>query len=235
MTQHIGIVGCSAEGAALCYRTICTEGAKLLGPHAHPEVSMNTPSLADYVARVERGDLQGVSEMMLASAHKLAKIGADFLICPDNTIHAALPLVEPRSPLPWLHIAEVVVAEAVNRGFRRLALSGTRWLVDSDVYPEKLTARGLEFLRPDPAERDEINRIIMEELVTGTFKPEAIATFQRVTDRLKLAGCDAMILGCTELPLIIDDRNSSLPTLDSTRLLARAALLRAVRADQSTG
>ena len=235
MTQHIGIVGCSAEGAALCYRTICTEGAKFLGPHAHPEVSMNTPSFSDYVARVERGDLQGVGEMMLASAHKLAKIGADFLICPDNTIHAALPLVEPRSPLPWLHIAEVVVAEAVNRGFRRLALTGTRWLVDSDVYPEKLTARGLEFLRPDPAERDEINRIIMEELVTGTFKPEAIATFQRVTDRLKLAGCDAMILGCTELPLIIDDRNSSLPTLDSTRLLARAALRRAVHANQSTG
>ncbi len=235
MTLHIGIVGCSAEGAALCYRTICTEGAKLLGRHAHPEVSMNTPSLADYVACLDRGDLQGVGELMLASAHKLAKIGADFLICPDNTIHEALPLVEPRSPLPWLHIAEVVVAEAVDRGFRTLALSGTRWLVDSEIYPEKLTARGLTFLRPDPPERDEINRIIMEELVDGTFKPEAIAYVQRVTDRLKRAGCDAMILGCTELPLIIDDTKSSLPTLDSTRLLARAALRRAIRADPSTG
>jgi len=235
VTLHIGIVGCSAEGAALCYRTICTEGAKLLGRHAHPEVSMNTPSLADYVACLDRGDLQGVGELMLASAHKLAKIGADFLICPDNTIHEALPLVEPRSPLPWLHIAEVVVAEAVDRGFRTLALSGTRWLVDSEIYPEKLTARGLTFLRPDPPERDEINRIIMEELVDGTFKPEAIAYVQRVTDRLKRAGCDAMILGCTELPLIIDDTKSSLPTLDSTRLLARAALRRAIRADPSTG
>jgi aspartate racemase len=225
MTQHIGIVACSAEGAALCYRTICTEGAKLLGPHGHPEVSMNTPSLSDYVA------------LMLASAHKLAKVGADFLICPDNTIHQALPQVEPRSPLPWLHIAEVVAAEAADRGFRRLALTGTRWLVDSEVYPEKLAARGLEFLRPGPAERDEINRIIMEELVYGTFKPEAIAYFQNVTvtDRLKRAGCDAMILGCTELPLIIDDTKSSLPTLDSTRLLARAALRRAVQADSSTG
>ncbi len=231
MTQHIGIVGCSAEGAALCYLTICSEGAKLLGPHAHPEVSMNTPSLSDYVAHIDRGDLQGIGEMMLASAHKLAKVGADFLICPDNTIHAALPLVELRSPLPWLHIAEVVVAEAVDRGFRRLALTGTRWLVDSEIYPEKLTARGLAFLRPDPAERDEINRIIMEELVNGTFKPEAIAYVQAVTDRLKRAGCDAMILGCTEFPLIIDDTKSSLPTLDSTRLLAQAALRRAVHAD----
>ncbi len=235
MTQHIGIVACSAEGAALCYRTICVEGAKLLGPHAHPEVSINTPSLADYVARLDRGDLPGVAELMLASAHKLANIGADFLICPDNTMHVAFGHVEPRSPLPWLHIAEVVAAEAVDRGFRRLALTGTRWLVDSDVYPEKLTARGLEFLRPDPAERDEINRIIMDELVAGTFKPEAIAYFQNVTDRMKRAGCDAMILGCTEFPLMIDDTNSSLPTLDSTRLLARAALHRAVRADQTTG
>ncbi len=235
MTQHIGIVGCSAEGAALCYRTICTEGAELLGPHAHPEVSMHTSSLADYVACIDRGDLAGMADLMLASAHKLAKIGADFLICPDNTIHEAFPHVEPRSPLPWLHIAEVVAAEAVDRGFRRLALTGTRRLVDSEVYPEKLAARGLEFLRPDSAERDEINRIIMEELIYGTFKPEAIAYFQNVTDRLKLAGCDAMILGCTEFPLIIDDTKSSLPTLDSTRLLARAALRRAARADSSTG
>ncbi len=231
MTQHIGIVGCSAEGASLCYRTICVEGANLLGPHAHPEVSMHTPSLADYVACLVRGDLAGIGELMLASAHKLANIGANFLICPDNTIHQAFAYVAPRSPLPWLHIAEVVAAEAVDRGFRRLALTGTRSLVDSEVYPEKLAARGLEFLRPDPAERDEINRIIMEELVYGTFKPEAIAYFQNVTDRLKLAGCDAMILGCTEFPLIIDDTKSSLPTLDSTRLLARAALRRAVHAD----
>ena len=235
MTQHIGIVACSAEGAALCYRTICTEGARLLGPHAHPEVTMNTPSLADYVACLDRDDLQGVGALMLASAHKLANVGADFLICPDNTIHAAFPHVEPSSPLPWLHIAEVVAAEAVDRGFRRLALTGTRWLVDSGVYPEKLAARGLAFLRPDPAERDEIDRIIMEELVYGTFKPEAITYFQNVTDRLKQAGCDAMILGCTELPLIIDDTKSSLPTLDSTHLLARAALRRAVNADNSTG
>ena len=230
MPQHIGIVGCSAEGAALCYKTICAEGAQFLGPHAHPEVSMHTPSLAEYVECLDRSDLQGVGELMLASAHKLAKTGADFLVCPDNTIHQALPLIEARSPLPWLHIAEVVAAEAVERGFRRLGLTGTRWLVDSEVYPEKLAARGLVCMRPNDAERDDIQRFIMDELVYGVFKPEAVSRFQQVIGRMKDEGCDAAILGCTEIPLIIDDTNSPLPLLDSTRLLARAALRRAVQA-----
>src|SRR5688572_23309098 len=131
--KHIGIVACSAEGAALCYRTICTEGAALLGPHAHPEVSMHTHSLADYMARIYRGDWAGVGELMLASAEKLSRVGAEFLVCPDNTIHQALRHVETRSPLPWLHIAEVVADEAAARGFRRLALTGTKWLVESEV------------------------------------------------------------------------------------------------------
>src|SRR5258707_4243115 len=155
MPSHIGIVACSAEGAALCYRTICTEGPGLFGCYARPEVSMHTPSLADYTARLEGGDWPGVGELMLASAVKLARIGADFLICPDNTIHQALPLIEARSPLPWLHIAEIVAAEAVARGYRRLGIPGTRWLVDSEVYPEKLAARGLEDRRPNATERDE--------------------------------------------------------------------------------
>ena len=227
MSRHIGVVACSAEGAALCYRTICTEGADLMGAHAHPEISMHTPSLADYMACIYRSDWPGVGAMMLASAEKLARIGADFLICPDNTIHQALPWVLPRSPLPWLHIAEVVAAEAAARGYKRIGIAGTRWLVDSEVYPEKLSALGLEYLRPTVAERDDTNRIIMDELVMGIFKPEAITTYQRLFGRMKEAGCDAVVLGCTEIPLIMNDRNSPLPTLDSTRLLARAALRRA--------
>jgi aspartate racemase len=228
MPRHIGIVACSAEGAALCYRTICVEGAQLLGPHAHPEVSMHTHSLAAYVDCFDRSDWRGVGELMLASANKLANVGADFLICPDNTIHQALPHVEPQSPLRWLHIAEVVAAQAAERGFRRLGLTGTRWLVESEVYPGKLAARGMELVRPSAAERGETNRIIMDELVYGVCKPEAIACFQRVIAGMKDAGCDAVILGCTEIPLILSDANSPLPTLDSTRLLARAALRRAV-------
>lgn len=226
--QHIGIVACSAEGAALCYRTICVEGAAYLGTHAHPEVSLHSHSLADYMQCIYRGDWQGVGDLMLASAQKLARAGARFLICPDNTIHQALSFVEPRSPLPWLHIAEVVAAQAAERGFRRIGVTGTRWLVESGIYPEKLAARGLATLRPTEAERAEINRIIMDELVCSVFKPDAIATFQRVFARMKDDGCDAVVLGCTEIPLIMHDGNSPLPTLDSTRLLARAALRRAV-------
>jgi aspartate racemase len=229
MPLHIGIVGCSAEGAALCYRTICAEGAGLLGAHAHPEVSMHTPSFSDYVACLDRGDWQGVGELMLTSARKLASAGADFLICPDNTIHQALPFVEPRSPLPWLHIAEVVATAAADRGFKRPGLTGTRWLVDSEVYPEKLAARGLQCIRPDADEREEMNRIIMDELVCGVTTPTGIAYFLAVIQRLKERDCDAVILGCTEIPLIVNDENSVLPTLDSTRLLARAALRRALQ------
>ncbi len=210
VTSHIGIVACSAEGAALCYRTVCAE-------HHHPQVSMHTHPLAEYVKCIDRGDWKGVGELMLSSADKLAKAGADFLICPDNTIHQAMAYVEPRSPLPWLHIAKVVAAEAAARGFRRVGLTGTRWLVDGDVYPA-------EYVRPNAAEREEIHRIIFAELTYGVFKPEAIAYFQGVFRRMKDDGCDAVVLGCTEIPLIMNDSNSPLPTLDSTRLLARAAL-----------
>ena len=221
MPAHIGIAACSAEGAALCYRTICVEGAQLLGGHAHPEVSMHTPSLEEYMQRIYRGDWDGVGKLMLESSAKLAKAGCDFLICPDNTIHQALPYVVPRSPLPWLHIADAVMAEAKARGYRKIGLSGTRWLMEGPVYPSDL-------LRPAPADREEMNRVIMDELVRGIFKPQAVAFFQRVYTRMSEEGCNAVVMGCTEIPLVMNDANSPLPTLDSTRLLARAALRRAI-------
>jgi aspartate racemase len=227
-SRHIGIVACSAEGAALCYRTICQEAAALMGTHAHPEITLHSPSLAHYVECLDRNDWQGVADLMLASAHKLAASGAEFLICPDNTIHQAMDLVTPRSPLPWLHIAEVVAEQARLRGFQCLGLTGTRWLVESEVYPSRLTALGVRHVRPDPAARQSMNRIIMDELVPGIIRPESVAVFQQVIGQLKERGCDAVVLGCTEIPLIIGDGNSALPVLDSTRLLARAALQRAL-------
>ncbi len=224
MPKHIGIVACSAEGAALCYRTICAEGETLFGPHGHPEVTMHTPPFAEYVRCLDRLDWQGVANLMLGSARKLGGAGADVVICPDNTIHQAFEFVAPQSPVPWLHIAEVVAEEAAQRQLRRVALTGTRWLVESDVYPARLRARGIECLRPSAEERDEINRIIMEELVRGIFDGNGVRYLQTVIRRMRDDGCDAVVLGCTELPLILNDVNSPLPTLDSTRLLARAAL-----------
>jgi aspartate racemase len=205
------------------------EGEHTLGKHGHPEVSLHTPPFQFYMECFARDDWPGVAALMLDSAHKLAMGGAEFLICPDNTIHQALPLVRPESPLPWLHIAEVVAEEAVSKGYKRVGLTGTRSLVDSSVYPEKLTERGVEFRRPTEQERAEIDRIIFEELVRGQFLPEARDYFIHVITRLANEDhCDAVVLGCTEIPLIITPAISPLPTLDSTRLLARAALRHAV-------
>ena len=227
-SQHIGIVACSAEGAALCYRTICLEGTELLGPHDHPEVSMHTHSLAEYVKFMNRNDWAGVAQLMMSSAEKLARGGADFLICPDNTIHQAFDLVEHRSPRPWLHIAQEVACEAKRNHFKRLAVLGTRWLMEGPVYPQKLKAAGIDYRIPDAQQRERINHIIMDELVNAQFLPRSESYFTDVIRGLKDEGCDAVVLGCTEIPLIVNAENSPLPTLDSTRLLARAALRKAV-------
>jgi aspartate racemase len=220
MSQHIGIVACSAPGAALSYRTICAH-------EAHPEVSLHGASFAVYAARLDQGDWRGVGDLMLDSANALARAGADFLIFPDNTIHQALPLIEDRLPLPWLHIADVVAEETRRRGFRRAGMLGTKWLVEGDVYDARLESRGIACVRPTADERDAMSRIIMEELVIERFLPKSIAYLRQIIERMQHEGCDAVILGCTELPLVLDDGNSVLPTLDSTRLLARAAVQRA--------
>jgi aspartate racemase len=227
MTQHIGIVACSAEGAALCYRTIALEGGHLMGMHDHPEVSMHTHPLARYMSCIYAGDWQGVADLMLSSADKLAKAGADFLICPDNTIHQAFDRVEPRSPRPWLHIAQEVANQARRSHFKRLGVLGTRYLMEGPVYAEKLRGAGLEQRTPDAPAREKINQIIMDELVNAQFTAPSLAYFQGVIRSLAERGCDAVVLGCTEIPLLVTPDTSPLPTLDSTRLLAKAAVKKA--------
>jgi aspartate racemase len=229
--RHIGIVACSTEGAALCYRTVSLFGEERLGPYTHPEVSLHSHCLADYMACIDRDDWKGVADLMLSSARKLAAAGADFLICPDNTIHIAMPYVRAESPRPWLHIGEVVAAEAKSRGFRRVGVTGTRYTMSGPVYPEVLTAAGLEHRVPPPETQADLNRIIFEELVHGKFTPEALDRFRRAIADLEDEGCDSVILGCTEIPLLVTPETSPLPTLDSTRLLARAAVDHALSAD----
>jgi len=228
MPKHIGIVACSAEGAALCYRTLCDEAPALMGRHMHPEISMHTHCLGEYMEHVYRGEWQGVANLMLSSANKLAKTGADFLICPDNTIHHAFDLVAPRSPLPWLHIVDEVVAAAKVRGFRKPAITGTKYTMEGTVYQTKLPAVGMEYLVPNAAERARIDAIIFDELVNGIVTQESRTYLQQVIGRMSHEGCDSVVLGCTEIPLLIDDVTSPLPTLDSTRILARAALRHAL-------
>ncbi len=225
---HIGIVACSAEGAALCYRTICVEGAERLGAYNHPEVSMHGHNFADYVKCIDAKDWAGVAELMLSSSEKLAKAGADFLIAPVNTVHEAFDLVTHRSPRPWLHIAVEVANEAERHGYKRLGVLGTRSLMDGPVYRDTLKAAGIEHRVPGGEQRERMHRYIFDELVHGNFHPGTQAYFTDLIRSLKDEGCDAVVLGCTEIPLLLTQEQSPLPMLDSTRILARAALHKAI-------
>ena len=230
--KHIGIVAVSAEGAALCYRTICLEGAAVIGPHEHPEITLHGFSLSKYQRLIDEDRWDAVGELMLESAAHLVRSGAQLLICPDNTVHQGLDLVRERSPAPWVHIAEEVSAEARRRGFERLAILGTRFLMEGVVYQSKLAPACIGYRVPNTEQRARINQIIYDELVHARFIPESRAYFQNVIGELGGNGCDAVALACTEIPLLISAADSPLPILDSTRILARAALRDATTADR---
>ena len=228
MAQHIGIVACSAEGAALCYRTIALEAQEAMGEHSHPRVTLDSIPMAEHLAFIDRGDWSGVADLMLDSMQRLERAGAAFAICPDNTLHQAVSYLLPRAPIPFLSIADVVAEDAGRRGFRNLAVLGTRYLMESGVYPAALEPRGIAWEIPDRDDREEINRVIFQELVQGRFPETSRLWLNAVIEKLKARGCDAAVLGCTELPLIVRPDDAPLPTLDSTRLLARAAIARSL-------
>jgi aspartate racemase len=224
MAKHIGIVACSAEGAALCYRTICKEAPALMGEHRHPEISMHTYPLSEYMVHIRMGNWPEVGKLMLSSARKLATVGARFAVCPDNTIHQAFAPVAAESPIPWLHIAETVAEDARSHGFNTLAVLGTKFLMTGPVYPGILGRYGIACQIPSESERERIDTIIFSELVNAIFTDKSRLYFNSVIQRMKDQGCDGVVLGCTEIPLLVDPSDCPLPTLDSTRLLARAAL-----------
>ena len=228
MAKHIGIVACSAEGAALCYRTICTEAPSKMGEHMHPEVSMHTHPLGQYMVSIRKGDWAKVADLMLSSTRKVSQIGAEFVICPDNTIHQAFDFVKEKSPIPWLHIAEAVAIKAQAEHFKQLAILGTKYLMVGPVYPGTLEKFNITCQIPDEKDRNRIDDIIFTELVNGVFTENSRLYFNEVIQNMKNRGCDAAVLGCTEIPLIVDPRDCPLPVLDSTRLLARAAIKEAM-------
>jgi len=173
MVKHIGIVACSAEGAALCYQTICKESADIMGKHNHPEISMHTHPLSEYMDYIYKGDWYRVAELMLSSARKLEKTGAAFMICPDNTIHQAMPIVLSESSFPWLHIAEEVTKQIIINRFRKVLVLGTKYLMTGPVYADIFAIHGLEYLIPDENSRNRIDRIIMDELVYGLIRDDS--------------------------------------------------------------
>ena len=229
MPKHIGIVSMTHEGAALCYRSICAEAASVMGPYRHPEITMHSFPLADYMPFVSRLDWEGVAGLLLKSAEKVAHAGADFAICPCNTAHEAFKVMRPRSPLPWLHIAEVVADDAARHGWSKVGILGSSCLMEGNLYPEVLSERGIESVVPGAEQREQINSFIFAELVQGNFKSSTRDYFRGAVADLANRGCDAVVMGCTEIPLILEPEDVEVPLLDSTRLLAKAALEESLR------
>jgi len=228
MTKHIGIVASSSEGASLCYRTICLESSAYMGEHNHPEITMSSVPLAEHLKYIKNEDWVGLAKSMAYAANKLADAGANFVICPDNTNHLAFSQLSQFTDVPFIHIAEAVILEASQRKYDKVGLLGTKFLMEGMVYQEYIERYDLVGIIPVEVDRKTINRIIFEELVKGKILEESNSILIDIINKLKDKKCDAVILGCTELPLIIDSAGSPLPTLDSTRLLARAAIKRAI-------
>jgi aspartate racemase len=226
--KHFGIVAHSAEGAALCFRAFCQEGFQRLGPHEHPDVTLDCIALARSMPSWDAGDHQSVRATLAVSVARLARAGADFFACPDNTAHMALEQPGPDLALPGLHIAEVVADQAAREGRKRVGVLGTRFVMDGPTYPRAFAARGIAAEVPEPSDRAVVNEIIFEELVNGVFTECSRQEYARVIERLAERGCDAVALVCTEIPLLVTAECAPLPTLDSTRLLARAAFAVAV-------
>lgn len=228
MPKHIGIVACSPEGAALCYRTICDEAHRTLGEYQNPEISMHTVSLKKYMDLIEARKWDDVAAMMLKSSKMLVTMGADFAICPDNTIHEAYDLVAPKSPIPWMSILEEVSMGAKNRGYSYVGILGTEYIMNSPLYQKKLNNAGIKTKIPNEKDRQKIDRIVFNQLANGIFTERHRVYFNEVISKFAEAGVEAVVLGCTEIPLLVDAADCPLPTLDSTRILARAALKRAL-------
>jgi aspartate racemase len=228
--KHVGIVACSAEGAALCYQTICREAIAVVGPHDHPRITMDSIPMARWIPAFDAGDHAALARIMLESVRLLAAAGADFAICPDNSAHVAWEPLERETPIPWLHIAAVVAEEARRRGFRRVGILGPRYTMGggAPIYRRVLEPRGIDLVVPDAPDFDMVDRVIFAELVNGVFTDESRQAYNQAIGRLASRGCDAVALACTEIPLLVRLAESPLPTLDSTRLLARAALREAV-------
>ena len=228
--KHVGIVACSAEGAALCYRTIAQVSEQFLGAYDHPRITLHSIPMAAWMPAFNSGNYRGVGELMLESARVVANAGVDFAICPDNSCHLSWPYFVQQSPIPWLHIGEVVADEAQRNGWKKAALLGTRFTMNGPMYRDVFRARGMEVVPPEAEDQKIVDDAIWNELVRGNFPESSRLRYNEVIARLKQRGCDCVILGCTEIPLLVRSDDCPLPTLDSTRLLAIAAVRHAIGA-----
>jgi len=223
-TGHIGILAHSADGAALCFLEMVREAARQLGAHDHPEITLSILPMGPALEQYRRNDYAGARAHLAHTAQRLAAAGCDFFVCPDNTAHIAFELPGEPLPLPGLHIAEIVAERAEKDGRRCVGLLGTGWTMEGPVYPAAFARHGLGMKTPSAADRALIDRVIFNELCQGRLLDTSRTQYVRIIGDLRREGCDAVALSCTEIPLLVTPEVSPLPTLDSTRLLARAAV-----------
>jgi aspartate racemase len=222
--KHIGILAHSFEGATLCFHTACLEGVAALGSHMHPEITLTCSPMALVLDAWERGDNEMLRAFFMKDAEKLAAAGADFFVLPDNTAHIAMESAGEPFPIPGLHIGEVVAERAARDGRRKVGILGTKYTMNGPVHPGSLGRRGIDWAVPSPDDQKLVNDVVFDELCLGEFKPESRDAYVRIIEKLMQDGCDAVALVCTEIPLLVSPDVSPLPTLDSTRLLAKAAV-----------
>jgi aspartate racemase len=228
VAKHIGIAAVSPEGAALFYRNIFRQASHLLEPHQHPRVTLHNEPLALYIDAFRTNDWHTIGNLLRRSAEILARSGAVFCLCPDNAVAHGIQLAESGSPIPWLTMPDLV-AKAVEADRRKVVgLIGTKMVTTGSTYQTHLGLRGIQVLVPDAGEAEEMDRIIFAELIFGDIRPRSQVTVLRIIDNLASKGCEGVILGCSEAPLLVTQENSHLPIYDAADILARGALHRAM-------
>jgi aspartate racemase len=225
--KHIGIAAITAEGAAIVYRHICNAAASRLGDNRHPEISLHSFSLSEHLnAGADRREKWAM--LIEASAAKLRASGADFMICPSNTPHDIYEDVKNRLPIPWLHIVQPIRRSAESAKAKRLLLLGTRFTIDSGFYDSEFRGSETALVRPALEETAYVHDIINTELIRGVVASASRQYLSQLLAKHASSGIDGVILGCTELPLIINESITTLALFDSATLLAEAAIEQAI-------
>jgi aspartate racemase len=227
--KKIGILGgMSPESTIEYYQYITHTYALRFGDYRYPEIIIYSVSFQPYVdwPNEERWDLvaRGLSE----AAQKLEIAGADFVIIATNTMHLVLDQVQASVHIPILSLLDVVAEAIQAKGIRTVGLLGTRFTMERNLYPDALARRSITVLVPDADDREVVNRIIYDELVAGQVRAESRARYVEIIKKLAARGAQGVILGCTEIPLLVSEADTGLPLFDTTALHAEAALNYAV-------
>ena len=228
MTKQIGIVGVSPEGASLCYQQLFRHAAVLLEPHMHPVVSVHNIPLAQYVQAVRQDDWKQVATLLRDSAERLASIGAGFCFTPDNAVQHSVQLAEVSSPIPWLKMTNAVATKIEEDNRQVVGVIGTKYVTSGSAYQTDLGIKGIKLVRPNEADTEMLDRIIFDELVFGIVREESRKLMLDVIQRLGEKGCEGVILGCSEAPLIVTADNCALPIYNASEIMAEQAILYAM-------